>query len=379
MLRPASEDISTPAFIYDERVLRDSLERVHAISTTSGCRLLFAIKSCSLDRAIEVCAETVDGFAISSLFEAKLVREVTGKDTALHITTPAFLPREVSEIADICSDISFNSLQQFYTYGHLKARHAFRSFLRVNPGISLVKDARYDPCGHHSKLGIPLNQLTGDFDASSVDGIHVHTNCDSDAYVGLWDTTQVLAKQIPHVLRKVSSINLGGGYLFSSGADCELFYQSVAYLKDKFGLEVSIEPGAAISRAAGNLVVSVLDILSVDGEEIAVIDGSVNHIPEVFEYQYHHELAEEVAGGPYAYKLAGPTCLAGDHFGIYRFTQPLSVGDVLTFINCGSYALVKAHMFNGINLPSVYVRRKNGDLILWRAFDYEHFRTRWTE
>ena len=44
--------------------------------------------------------------------------------------------------------------------------------------------------------------------------------------------------------------------------------------------------------------------------------------------------------------------------------------------NVGAYAMVKAHMFNGINLPAIYSVTTTGELVLRRRFTYEDFVSR---
>jgi len=41
-----------------------------------------------------------------------------------------------------------------------------------------------------------------------------------------------------------------------------------------------------------------------------------------------------------------------------------------------SRKLAKAHMFNGINLPTVYARTPTGEFVLKRRFAYEDFASR---
>ena len=44
--------------------------------------------------------------------------------------------------------------------------------------------------------------------------------------------------------------------------------------------------------------------------------------------------------------------------------------------NAGAYTFVKAHTFNGINLPAIYSRRSSGDLVMQTQFTYEDFARR---
>ena len=80
-------------------------------------------------------------------------------------------------------------------------------------------------------------------------------------------------------------VNLGGGYLLED-TPLEPLAKVVAHIKARFGAQVYIEPGAGLVRAAGYLVGSVLDTFEVEGKRIAVLDTTVNHMPEVLEFDY---------------------------------------------------------------------------------------------
>ena len=107
---------------------------------------------------------------------------------------------------------------------------------------------------------------------------------------------------------------------------------------------------------------------------VAILDTTTNHWPEVFEYEFVPDVIGDIDEGKYEYLLAGGTCLAGDVFGTYGFHEPLIVGSKIVFANAGAYSLVKAHYFNGINLPSIYALSAAGELILEKEFSYEDFK-----
>ena len=203
-------------------------------------------------------------------------------------------------------------------------------------------------------------------------------------------TVERLRENVPELLRRVEWVNLGGGYLFEDdeGEPCQNLDElcrTIDGLRSEYGVEVFIEPGSGLIRAAGYFVATVLDMFQSGGATVAVLDTSVNHMPEVFEYGFQPEVvgalgATDDAGeddGAYEYLLAGCTCLAGDLFGSYRFEQPLTVGDRVVFRNSGSYTLTKASMFNGVALPSVYALTSKGELVLQSQPSYEEFAARW--
>jgi carboxynorspermidine decarboxylase len=125
------------------------------------------------------------------------------------------------------------------------------------------------------------------------------------------------------------------------------------------------------------LVASVIDIFERHDTRIAILDTSVNHLPEVLEFGYQPEVEGSTVDGDHEYVLAGGSCLAGDTFGRYRFDAPLSIGTTITFIEAGAYAQAKSHRFNGINLPAVWIASPDGSLTERQMLDYASYLEHW--
>lgn len=372
-----SSKLETPAFVISQRRIEDAMRAVDEIQSQTGCRVLYALKPLALVSVLRLMADHVSGFAASSLFEAQLARQILGSAGSVHATTPGFRPDEMERIAEVCDFVALNSLPQVKRYRTLLRRQTSPG-LRVNPQLSFVEDARYDPCRRQSKLGVPLDHLVSRLRdkprlLDDIEGVHFHSNCDSDTFKPLAKTVRRITKYLHGPLQRLTWINLGGGYLFNTGARPDHLYDAIGHLRDRYDLEVFIEPGAALVRKAGSLVASVTDLARIGGETFAYLDTTVNHMPEVYEYQYRPDVRGDVAKGRYRYRLAGGTCLAGDVFGSYAFETPLKIGSRVVFPNMGAYTLVKAHMFNGINLPSIYTLTRSGDLVLRKRFTYEDF------
>ena len=371
----------TPAFIYDEGAILQAIADARQTIGQSHCQLLFPLKSFSISEALHSMAPLVDGFSVSSLFEAKLARDILGNQKSVHITTPGFRPDEIPIISELCDYISFNSLSQWERY-HEEISSKASCGIRINPELAFIKDERYDPCRKGSKLGIPLCKLSeisndGYKPLHEVKGLHFHTNCESTDFDQLFQTVLHIETHLPKLLGQVTWVNLGGGYLFEEGQNVDKLIEAIALLRDKYDVEVFFEPGKAIVGGAGYIVSSVIDVFENDGQTIAILDTSVNHMPEVFEYGYRPDVMQESRNGKYIYTLAGATCLAGDLFGEYSFDEPLEIGSRITFLDMGSYTLVKAHMFNGVNLPTIYAYTQDGKLELKKQFDYEDYKSRW--
>ena len=392
--QPAGLDaICTPAFVYDESAIHRLLDYVAPLRDEGRCRVLFAIKSFSFAPALRVMAPRLDGFAVSSLFEARLARHVLGNTGSVHITTPGLRPDELGKIGSLADHVAFNSLGHWDAFAP-RLRSLTNCGLRVNPQLSFADDSRYDPCRPHSKLGVPLDDLAEVHRAdpsrlAGVRGLLIHSNCDSPDFSELRDTVDHLRNRIPGLLQQAEWVNLGGGYLFEEDgepcADLDDLCHVIDSLRSEYGVRVFIEPGSGLIRAAGYFVATVLDLFESGGATVAVLDTSVNHMPEVFEYGFQPDVvgASDAGAGvgngeaPHKYLLAGCTCLAGDLFGAYRFREPLTVGSRVVFSNSGSYTLTKASMFNGVALPSVYALTSRGRLVLQSSPAYEDFAARW--
>lgn len=376
----ANFSLCTPALVYSEIKIIEVLKLLRNFFNQSALSILFPLKSCSFKDIILLIEPYVDGFSASSVFEARIAREILGKKKSVHLTSPSIRHDEINQLSETCDYIAFNSIAQFDRYNcEIDGRAS--SGLRINPQLSFVKDERYDPCRKHSKLGVPLDLMAdvswhkSDYDRN-LQGILFHSNCESNNFSELQQTIKKLYTRLPKIFEQISWVNFGGGYVFETEQDLEKLHDCVTFVKDRCNAKVFFEPGKGIIGQAGSIVSTVVDIFTNDSHSIAVLDTTTNHMPEVFEYQYKPDVAQESEEGKYSYLLAGASCLSGDVFGEYRFDKPLEIGSRIVFENMGAYTLVKANMFNGINLPTIYAYTQDGKLELKRQFTYDDFLSR---
>ncbi|MEQ1527876.1 MAG: carboxynorspermidine decarboxylase [Methylococcales bacterium] len=365
---------SSPAFVLDAATVVNALQTLDNLRQQSACKLLYSIKALPLSSILNMAKPVVDGFSVSSLFEARLAKEILAGEGSIHLTTPGLRTDEWQQLAQLISHVSFNSIGQYQRFSTI-APPDLSSGLRINPKLSFASDARFNPCRPHSKLGVSIDEFCRITDIENLHGLHFHTVFSETHFEPLLETITKLRKRLKHRFARLQWLNLGGGYLYND-INCQLFIELVRQLKADFALDVYIEPGKAIVGKAGYLVATVLDMFSSDDKTIAVLDTSVNHHPEVFEYQRQPQLLEHDDHGNYAVLLAGCTCLAGDLFGEYRFKQPLNIGDKVTFAHIGAYSLIKANRFNGYNLPDIYLY-ESAQLKRIKQYTYEDYRQQW--
>lgn len=365
---------STPAFVFDENTIIKNLTTLVNIKKQSACRVLYSMKALPLELVLKLTKVYLDGLSVSSLFEARLAKEILADTGAIHMTTPGLREIEFEEIAEICTHISFNSINQYYRL--INNINQCSAGLRLNPKLSFVKDPRYDPCRPHSKLGIEMELIINQGVSEKIEGLHFHNVFSNTNYMSLVDTVDMLREKLGHHLSQLKWLNLGGGYLHNQINNHKPLIDLAKQLKMEYELEIYIEPGKAVVENAGFLVTTVIDSFVSDGKRIMVLDTSVNHNPEVFEYQRKPELLEAVEEGC-SCVLVGSSCLAGDVFGEYTFDGTVKVGERLVFSNVGAYSLIKANRFNGYNLPDIYSVDKENKQLLVKQSTYQDFRKQW--
>ena len=385
------EELRTPCFVVQEGKIRENLEILKEIMDETGCHILLAQKAFSMYSLYPLIGEYLDGATASGLYEARLGYEEMGKEN--HIFSPAYREEEMDEILKYCDHIVFNSPAQIRKYGG-KVRAAGRSMgLRVNPECSTQEGhAIYDPCAPFSRLGTTLERLQGEMteeEIRSLDGIHFHTLCEQNSD-DLAVTLKAVEEKFGPYLHEMKWVNFGGGHhITRPDYDRELLKQCIRHMQETYGVEVYLEPGEAVALNAGILLTEVLEIVD-NGMKIGILDTSAAcHMPDVLEMPYRPplkdagdpaELMEDKEAGesekPYVYRLAGPTCLAGDVIGDYSFAEPLKCGDRLEFQDMAIYTMVKTNTFNGMKLPDIVLEREDGTCEIMRSFGYEDFKMR---
>lgn len=367
---------STPYFVVDERRLLHNLEILKQVAEESGCKILLAQKAFSMFSVYPLLRKYLCGTTASGLYEARLGKEEFGGET--HVFSPAYRAEEFDELLQYVDDLVFNSPAQVRKYG-IRAKNAGKSIgLRVNPECSTQEGhAIYDPCAPGSRLGTTLEAFEEEL-VPLLDGIHMHTLCEQNSD-DLEKTVEALEDKFGKWLPQMKWLNLGGGHhITRADYDRERLVRIIRRLREKYQLEVYLEPGEAVVLNAGDLVASVMEIVH-NNMEIAILDTSAAcHMPDVLEMPYRPPVQK--SGNPgekqYTYRFAGPTCLAGDVIGDYSFEKPLTEGSRVVFEDMALYTMVKTNTFNGMALPSIVFRDQEGEEHLVRTFGYEDFKNR---
>jgi carboxynorspermidine decarboxylase len=366
--------LPSPCFVIDKKALRSNLEVLQKLKFETNVKILIALKAFSTLSLAPLISEYLDGCCSSGLYETKLAAKYFRGEVSTF--SPAFKSSEFEEIASLSNHVIFNSLNQFNNFYNIAKKSKKEVGIRVNPLYSEVTNPKYNSAGVCSRLGIHINDLKK-IDIDKIDGIHFHSLCEQN-FQPLQNTWDQIKNTIIPLSKKLKWINLGGGHHITR-EDYELG-KLKSFLK-KISIETNcqiyIEPGEAVVLDSGVLIGEIVDFFKPNNRlspYMAITDiSATSHIPDVLEAPYRPALLNEAREG-YEVVLGGPSCLAGDVIGKYKFKNLPLIGNRIALLDQAHYTMVKTSFFNGIKLPSIALwDSETDDIDVIKQFSYKDF------
>lgn len=376
------ENIPSPCYVCEEELLENNLKLLKRVQDESGAKIILALKGFAMWSTFDLVSKYLQGCTASGLHEAKLACEEFCKfneKAEVHTYSPAYKESDIKEIAAISDHIVFNSPNQLFKFKDIVKEinpHLHLS-LRINPEVSSSPTDIYNPCGIYSRLGTTLANFDEDV-LLHVDGLNFHALCEQNVDA-LEEVLQSFEANFGKYFKNLKYINFGGGHhITRKDYDVDKLIRIIKEFREKYDVDVYLEPGEAVGWEVGYLMSTVLDTFK-NGSNVAILDTSAEaHMPDTLAMPYRAMVrgSGEAGEKKYTYRLGGNTCLAGDIMGDYSFDEPLHVGDKIIFEDQIHYTFVKNTTFNGIKLPSLAILRKDGALHVVKEFGYEDYKGR---
>ena len=362
--------LKTPYYLISEKKLLKNLKRINYVRKSSGAKVVLALKCFSTWGVFNLMRKYMDGTTSSSLYEARLGREKFGKE--VHAYCVAFSYEDIKEVKRYADKIIFNSVSQLKMfYGDVRG---LKVGIRINPKISCSHFDLADPARRYSRLGVADKKSLLEV-VPLISGVMFHFNCENADFENFSSTLDFIGKNYGEMLLKLEWVSLGGGIYFTKDSyPLEKFCKKVKEFGKKFGVQVYLEPGETAITQSAELVTKVLDIVH-NEIDIAIVDASTEaHMLDLLIYRTPAKIANDSGKDNFKYMIAGRSCLAGDVFGTYQLKNRLKVGSLIKIADAAGYSMVKKNWFNGLQMPSIVIKRLNGSYDVVRRFDYNDFK-----
>jgi carboxynorspermidine decarboxylase len=337
--------------MYRER-LDKNLNRLAQLEQQGGVKILHTLKSFNQESVLPQITSKLSGVSVGSIKELKMAQRANGDH--LHLYAPAYKEEELSSLEDEVSTLSFNSLGQWHTFSDKGLSSSLG--LRINPKLHLPIPSYCNPNLAYSRLGVDFIEFLEDFNGSKdrfsqLEGLHFHALFQSSVE-GLVILLDHIERAYQSVLPQLKWLNLGGGHNFTDEQyEVDRFIKIVHTFKSSYPhIELMFEPGESVVKGCGDFITTVLDIVTIAGQKIAILDTSIEtHLLDVAIVNQRLKVkGTQSSATPFYYELAGNSCLQGDIIGEYFFKKELSIGESVVFEDMMGYSMVKMTEFNGM-------------------------------
>jgi diaminopimelate decarboxylase len=378
-----AEKHGTPFYLYDLDAVREKIAAIRQ-AFGSNLELLYAVKANPNLELLGGVRDVLDGLDIASGGELDFALKAGYEASCISFAGPGKTRDELRRSLEAgIGFISVESLRELRDIEELVCGGAPRAsiMIRVNP-LFMLKEFAVKMGGKASQFGIDEEDLPEalDFvratpDTFEFQGIHIYagTQCLSEEALArnLANTLEIAARVTIDNGMECRAINIGGGFGVSyyeeqPGIDLGKLavqfraefdrYRKATGSNPRFILEL----GRFLVAEAGIYVARVVSEKQSRGEQFYVLDGGMNHhlaasgnLGATIRKNYLVRNLSRPGASKQACTLVGPLCTPLDLMGKGVSVETPLVGDLIGFLNSGSYGYSASPLlFLGHETPS---------------------------
>ncbi|MHB1285023.1 MAG: diaminopimelate decarboxylase [Leptospirales bacterium] len=361
--------VGSPAYIYSEKALMDSLTGYQTAFSGQRSVLAYAMKANGNMQILSLLGRSGAGADVVSggeLFRALKAGIPPERVVFAGVGKTSSEMREALDAGilmfNVESPMELDMLSRLASSMGKTAPVA----LRVNPDVD-PKTHPYISTGlKKSKFGIPVEIALAEYQRASklpgikVVGIHQHIGSQLTQISPFQDAFDKIV-EFAHLLKKngipVSWLDIGGGLGIRYGEETPPTPADISreILSRLSGLDVGIilEPGRSIVGNAGILVTQVLYLKETSVKMFYIGDAGMNDLLRPSLYGAYHDLWPVIRrdGASRKGDLVGPVCETGDFLVQDRMLPPVEQGDLLAVMSAGAYGFAMASNYNARPRP----------------------------
>ena len=356
-LENLTSKLENPFFYYDLDAFEKHLETMRMSST----KLWYAVKANPLSSVIQTLHSQKYRFDVASLGELRQVlRQDVSPDDILY-TGPAKSKAQLNTFLNASvKTYVLESIQQVHDLNKLATSYDF------TPNVLLRVQLTWDNVEHKNVLGgatltpfgLSPNEWTQlkllHFPNVNFKGLHIFqwgNILDPLQLSQIWHEIipqlQRLAKALDLTLEV---IDLGGGLgIPYAQNDQELQWDQVQTVLQTLQTacpetKIWMELGRYAIGSFGCYLTQVVDRKSINGHEMLVLSGGVNHLlrPGIISQPFPAKRLRKTSAPLTTMEVHGPLCTSLDKLGSFELPNDTQIGDWLCFSQCGAYGFTES-------------------------------------
>ena len=370
------EEIPTPFYYYDTRVLADTLDEVKAaMQPHDNYHMHYAVKANTNPKLLQmICkagfgADCVSGGEIQACIAAgfpadKIVFAGVGKaDWEIELGLDAGI-------------FSFNveSIPELEVINEIAAERGVvaKVAFRINPNVGAHTHANITTGLAENKFGIALEDIekvvaiAKEMKNVEFIGLHFHIGSqilEMDDFAALANRINEIQDRLDKQGVTMKNINVGGGLgIDYQDPDGNPIPNFKAYfdtynrlLKLRPGQQLHFELGRAIVGQCGVMVARTLSVKEATIKKFVIVDDGFTELIRPAFYDAYHKIVNLNSDAEQEkYDVVGPICESSDVFGKERMLAKTKRGDLIGFLSAGAYGEVMASQYNCRQLPRSY-------------------------
>jgi diaminopimelate decarboxylase len=368
----AGNEIETPCYIYDRAGLLRNIEFLKR-SFDGIARLFFAVKANTNLRILNLIKAHGIGAEVVSPGEIFVCKKAGFKGSEILYNNVARKQEEIIyALKNGITFFNFESLNQARILAGCaeKMNRRIKAFVRINPGIFPKTHPHLSTGSEWSKFGIRMEELPEvanilkGLGSIELVGIHCHIGSQILSPLPFIRAIKRVGDAIEYLRNKgygIRYVNLGGGFGVpykpsEKPLDFKPIVESYRGFKDRYRVEIFLEPGRFFVASAGYILTRLIDKKERNYLPVYMIDAGMTENPRPALYDAYHHIEPLFNKGKKLIKvrITGPLCENADEFGVFMIPD-IEIGDYLLVHNCGAYTRTMASTYNGRPLCAEYL------------------------
>ncbi len=361
-----TQAVETPAYRYNLRLLKETIEVAKKEASRYGYSLHFAVKANSNPRILDTIAKQGLGADCVSGNEVKAALESGFKPETIVFAGVGKTNEEIDlAIRNQIQCIHIESLEELRVVNQIATEMGSSTpiALRLNPNLDAGTHKHITTGTSTNKFGFSsaeLNEalvLLPNLKGVRLVGFHFHIGSqisDMTKFEQLALYANNIYADNKHL--DLTYINLGGGLgidydnpVDNPISDFARYFKAFADNLDlPDGVSVHFEPGRSLVGQCGELVTRVLYVKEGQERFFAVVDAGMNNLIRPALYQAKHSIycVNHNGSEQRKYDVVGPICESSDTFATGIMLPRLTRGDLLAIRSAGAYGESMSSRYN---------------------------------